>query len=75
MATDVAARGLDIPQIKTVVNYEPARTYDDYIHRIGRTGRAGIQGVAYTILTPKVESVSVPLFLRLSHFFFLSLSV
>jgi ATP-dependent RNA helicase DDX42 len=41
VATDVAARGLDIPSIKTVVNYDVARDIDTHIHRIGRTGRAG----------------------------------
>ena len=50
VATDVAARGLDIPAIKTVVNYDPARDIDTHIHRIGRTGRAGTQGKAYTLL-------------------------
>ena len=41
VATDVAARGLDIPHIRTVVNYDPARNIDTHTHRIGRTGRAG----------------------------------
>ncbi|KAM8945793.1 ATP-dependent RNA helicase DDX42 [Pelodytes ibericus] len=53
VATDVAARGLDIPSIKTVVNYDVARDIDTHTHRIGRTGRAGEKGVAYTLLTPK----------------------
>ncbi|CAF1510246.1 unnamed protein product, partial [Adineta steineri] len=45
-------RGLDIPSIKTVVNYDIARDIDTHTHRIGRTGRAGEKGTAYTLLTP-----------------------
>lgn len=41
VATDVAARGLDIPHIRTVVNYDVARDIDTHTHRVGRTGRAG----------------------------------
>ncbi|XP_028131448.1 ATP-dependent RNA helicase DDX42 isoform X1 [Diabrotica virgifera virgifera] len=51
VATDVAARGLDIPHVRTVVNYDLARDIDTHTHRIGRTGRAGMQGTAYTLLT------------------------
>ena len=47
------ARGLDIPSIRTVVNYDVARDIDTHTHRIGRTGRAGEKGVAYTLLTGK----------------------
>ena len=50
VATDVAARGLDIPNISHVINFEPPRVYDDYIHRIGRTGRAGKTGTALTFI-------------------------
>ncbi|EEB17484.1 DEAD box ATP-dependent RNA helicase, putative [Pediculus humanus corporis] len=50
VATDVAARGLDIPHIKTVVNYDIARDIDTHTHRIGRTGRAGERGYAYTLV-------------------------
>ncbi|VDO97591.1 unnamed protein product [Soboliphyme baturini] len=53
VATDVAARGLDILAIKTVVNYDAAKDLDTHIHRIGRTGRAGEKGWAYTLLTEK----------------------
>uniref|UniRef100_A0A3B3RGF3 ATP-dependent RNA helicase DDX42 n=1 Tax=Paramormyrops kingsleyae TaxID=1676925 RepID=A0A3B3RGF3_9TELE len=56
VATDVAARGLDIPSIRTVVNYDVARDIDTHTHRIGRTGRAGEKGVAYTLLTHKDTS-------------------
>ncbi|XP_054162662.1 ATP-dependent RNA helicase DDX42-like [Oppia nitens] len=53
VATDVAARGLDITHVKTVVNYDMARDIDTHTHRIGRTGRAGEKGVAYTLVTDK----------------------
>ncbi|KAH7961067.1 hypothetical protein HPB52_001310 [Rhipicephalus sanguineus] len=53
VATDVAARGLDIPHVKTVVNYDIARDIDTHTHRVGRTGRAGEKGVAYTLITDK----------------------
>ncbi|KAK7601826.1 hypothetical protein V9T40_009267 [Parthenolecanium corni] len=53
IATDVAARGLDIPHIRTVVNYDIARDIDTHTHRIGRTGRAGEKGTAYTLITEK----------------------
>lgn len=51
VATDVAARGLDIPTVRTVVNYDVARDIHSHIHRVGRTGRAGQSGVAYTLIT------------------------
>ncbi|XP_064613626.1 ATP-dependent RNA helicase DDX42-like [Liolophura sinensis] len=53
VATDVAARGLDIPSIRTVVNYDVARDIDTHTHRVGRTGRAGEKGTAYTLITEK----------------------
>ncbi|GMH30854.1 hypothetical protein Nepgr_032697 [Nepenthes gracilis] len=54
IATDVAARGLDIKSIKSVVNFDTARDMDMHVHRIGRTGRAGDKdGVAYTLVTQK----------------------
>mmetsp|Transcript_6796 Transcript_6796/g.11718 ORF Transcript_6796/g.11718 Transcript_6796/m.11718 type:complete len:538 (+) Transcript_6796:133-1746(+) len=51
LATDVAARGLDVKDIKVVVNYDMPGTCEDYVHRIGRTGRAGATGVSYTFFT------------------------
>jgi len=51
IATDVASRGLDLRNIGIVINYDAPQTAEDYVHRIGRTGRAGDQGVAYTFLT------------------------
>merc|ERR1719433_72931 len=51
VATDVAARGLDIKGIGLVVNYDPANNTEDYVHRIGRTGRAGAKGFAVTLMS------------------------
>ncbi|XP_010544963.1 PREDICTED: DEAD-box ATP-dependent RNA helicase 24 [Tarenaya hassleriana] len=54
VATDVAARGLDIKSLKTVVNFDTAKDMDMHVHRIGRTGRAGDKdGVAYTLVSQK----------------------
>jgi ATP-dependent RNA helicase RhlE len=50
VATDVAARGLDIPRVSHVINFDQPNTYEDYIHRIGRTGRAGQSGNALTFV-------------------------
>ncbi|KAF0555086.1 P-loop containing nucleoside triphosphate hydrolase protein [Gigaspora margarita] len=55
VATDVAARGLDIKAVKTVINYDVARDIDSHVHRIGRTGRAGEKGTAYTLITQKED--------------------
>jgi superfamily II DNA/RNA helicase len=51
VATDVAARGLDIPNVSHVINFDQPKTYEDYIHRIGRTGRGGASGTAHTFVT------------------------
>jgi len=50
LATDVASRGLDIEDVTHVINYDVPGTYDDYVHRIGRTGRVGKKGVALTFI-------------------------
>ncbi len=50
VATDVAARGLDIPSVSHVINFDAPKQYDDYVHRIGRTGRAGKAGRAFTFV-------------------------
>ncbi len=50
VATDVAARGLDIPNVSHVINYDLPETYEDYIHRIGRTGRGDATGIALTFV-------------------------
>ncbi|RKH64152.1 DEAD/DEAH box helicase [Corallococcus llansteffanensis] len=53
IATDVAARGLDIPRLSHVVNFDVPNAPEAYVHRIGRTGRAGREGVAITLLEPR----------------------
>ncbi|MDP2803021.1 MAG: DEAD/DEAH box helicase [Phreatobacter sp.] len=53
VASDVAARGLDIPDVSHVFNYDTPHHAEDYVHRIGRTGRAGRLGTAITIVTPE----------------------
>src|SRR6056300_73387 len=52
VATDIAARGLDIPHIEHVINYDLPQQAEDFIHRIGRTGRAGALGTAWSYVTP-----------------------
>jgi ATP-dependent RNA helicase DBP3 len=51
VATDVAARGLDIPDVEVVINYTFPLTIEDYVHRIGRTGRGGKSGISHTLFT------------------------
>src|SRR3569833_371282 len=59
IATSVAARGLDVKQLKLVVNYDAPNHLEDYVHRAGRTGRAGNKGTAVTFLTEDQERYSV----------------
>jgi superfamily II DNA/RNA helicase len=53
VATDVASRGLDVPHVEHVINYDLPQVPEDYIHRIGRTARAGAEGSALSLLTSK----------------------
>jgi ATP-dependent RNA helicase RhlE len=55
VATDIAARGLDVDAVSHVINYDVPAAPEDYVHRVGRTGRAGNQGKAITIVTPVDE--------------------
>jgi ATP-dependent RNA helicase DeaD len=55
VATDVAARGLDIPSVSHVVNYDLPMSPEGYVHRIGRTGRAGREGSAITVIDPREQ--------------------
>ena len=58
VATSVAARGLDVKQLILVINYDCPNHYEDYVHRCGRTGRAGNKGNAYTFITPEQQKYS-----------------
>jgi len=55
VATDIAARGLDIPNLPVVINYDIPHVTGDFLHRVGRTGRAGKSGLAITLVSPKEE--------------------
>jgi ATP-dependent RNA helicase DDX42 len=55
VATDVVGRGLDIPSVRNVVNYDVPKDIDSHVHRIGRTGRAGVMGRAWTLVNPKED--------------------
>jgi ATP-dependent RNA helicase RhlE len=55
VATDIAARGIDIVELPCVVNYELPYAPEDYVHRIGRTGRAGASGLAVSLVAPDEE--------------------
>ncbi|KAL3070185.1 hypothetical protein niasHT_004132 [Heterodera trifolii] len=57
VATDVAGRGLDVKDVSLVLNYDMAKSIEDYTHRIGRTGRAGKKGKSITFLTPEDKEV------------------
>ena len=67
VATDVAARGLDVDDITHVINYDPPRTEDDYVHRVGRTGRAGRTGTGVTLVLPDQRTDVGRLAERLGH--------
>ena len=53
VATDVVGRGIDVTRISHIINYDVPQFCDDYVHRVGRTGRMGREGVAYTFVTPE----------------------
>ncbi|PUA39354.1 ATP-dependent helicase [Paenibacillus elgii] len=57
LATDVAARGLDLPQVTHVINLDPPIDADHYVHRVGRTGRMGRKGTAVSIITPREQFI------------------
>lgn len=64
VATDIAARGLDVDSVSHVINYDVPAVPEDYVHRVGRTGRAGKEGKAITIVTP-VDELSMKAIERL----------
>ena len=61
IATDVAQRGLDIKDVMNVINYDCPSSSEGYVHRIGRTGRAGASGSAHTLVTPDDARVAADL--------------
>src|SRR5207244_1520117 len=65
VATDIAARGLDVDDVSHVINYDVPAAPEDYVHRVGRTGRAGNQGQAITIVAP-VDELSMRAIERLT---------
>jgi len=67
VATDVAARGLDVDDVARVINFDPPHSDDDYIHRVGRTGRAGRSGSGVTLVLPDQRDEVGRLATRLGH--------
>ena len=67
VATDVAARGLDVDDVTHVINFDPPRADEDYVHRVGRTGRAGRSGTGVTFVLPEQQSDVGKLARRLGH--------
>ena len=70
VATDLAGRGIDVTDVSLVINYQMSNTIEAYVHRIGRTGRAGKQGTAITLLSNDDEEVMYDLKqgMSLSHY-------
>ena len=64
VATDVAARGLDIDDVDAVINYDIPEEGEYYVHRIGRTGRAKNQGAAYNLLSSVTEEIRLDAIVR-----------
>ena len=62
VATSVAARGLDVKDLKLVINYDAPNHMEDYVHRAGRTGRAGNKGTCVTFITPEQDRYSVDIY-------------
>jgi ATP-dependent RNA helicase RhlE len=67
VATDVAARGLDLDNVTDVINFDPPAEHKDYVHRTGRTGRAGRSGTAVTLVLPDQQSETSHVARRLGH--------
>lgn len=67
IATSVAARGLDVKQLKVVINFDAPNHMEDYVHRAGRTGRAGNKGTCITFITPDQDRYSVDIYRALKN--------
>jgi len=67
VATDVAARGLDLENITHVINFDPPEDSKGYVHRVGRTGRAGRSGSGVTLVTPEQQADVSRVATRLGH--------
>jgi superfamily II DNA/RNA helicase len=67
VATDVAARGLDLDRITHVINFDPPEDHDGYVHRVGRTGRAGRTGTGVTLVLPEQQADLSRVAVRLGH--------
>jgi len=67
VATDVAARGLDVDDITHVINFDPPHGDNDYVHRVGRTGRAGRSGTGVTLVLPDQRGDVSRIATRLGH--------
>jgi superfamily II DNA/RNA helicase len=67
VATDVAARGLDLDRITHVINFDPPEDHDGYVHRVGRTGRAGRSGTGVTLVLPEQQADLSRVAVRLGH--------
>ncbi|KAJ1913381.1 pre-mRNA processing RNA-helicase [Mycoemilia scoparia] len=67
IATSIAARGLDVKNLTLVINYDCPNHMEDYVHRVGRTGRAGNKGTAYTFITPEQDRYAVDIVGALNH--------
>ena len=67
VATDVVGRGIDVTRISHIINYDIPQFCDDYIHRVGRTGRMGREGVAYTFVTPEEGSELTRIEIRINR--------
>ncbi len=67
VATDVVGRGIDVTNISHIINYDVPQFCDDYIHRVGRAGRMGREGVAYTFVSPEEGSELTRIEVRINH--------